>query len=98
MTRAAELAVHPAAQGYLVVRSERGERSYVLGPRMDLLKKPNSTPAAPPARSPEDARLLADMMANRELKVRITNPEAIRDRGGSSGGGSPGPGYAGPDQ
>jgi DNA helicase-2/ATP-dependent DNA helicase PcrA len=30
------LAVHPAGQGYLVVRTERGERSYVLGPRTQL--------------------------------------------------------------
>lgn len=30
------LAVHPAAQGYLVVRTARGDRAYVLGPRMQL--------------------------------------------------------------
>ena len=38
--RAAELAVHPAAQGYLVVRTERGDRSYVLGPRTQLEAAP----------------------------------------------------------
>src|SRR5262249_19393712 len=34
------LAVHPAAQGYLVVRGDRGERSYMLGPRTQLDDSP----------------------------------------------------------
>lgn len=45
-------------------------------------------------RSAEDARLFADMMGQRELKVRIMNPEQIREGGGGgAGGGSPRPGY-----
>jgi DNA helicase II / ATP-dependent DNA helicase PcrA len=38
------LAVHPAAQGYLVVRGERGERSYMLGPRTQLTELDDSPP------------------------------------------------------
>jgi hypothetical protein len=38
------LAVHPAAQGYLVVRGDRGERSYMLGPRTQLDELDGSPP------------------------------------------------------
>jgi hypothetical protein len=56
-------------------------------------KKPAA--AAAPARSALDAKLLADMLASRTLRVEVTNPEAIKGGGGSSGGGTPAPGYAG---
>ena len=37
---ASALVAHPAGQGYLVVRTERGKRSYVLGPRTQLESSP----------------------------------------------------------
>ena len=45
------------------------------------------------ANSGIDAKLFAEMMGAKELKVRIVNPEAIRG-GGDGAAPSPGPGYA----
>ncbi len=57
----------------------------LFGPRADMVDKPNA-----PARSADDQRLLAEMLASRELKVRVVNPEQMRDGGGP---GNPRPGY-----
>jgi len=72
------------------------ESPYVLGPLAALAKptpKAATTHAQP--KSAEDMRLLAQMLGG-ELKVRVMNPEQLRE--GSAGGGSPRPGYVPKEQ
>ena len=58
---------------------------------MGLPRDVRAAPVASQGGSNENARLFAQMMADRELKVRVINPEAIRGTGGALGG--PAPGY-----